>query len=156
MMPHDRLVVAFVRNHAVGDTFIDWPLHVTIVPWFRFDMTTNTLAKRLAEKLNDLQTFEVLMSAEALFGSRRNKLVNLVWLPSPIQIIEVRVRDFLKSQKAWVVDETTKRHEEYVPHVTAQKGSRIHEGDCFLVDRVYIVEQKDGYKEVTGEVVLGG
>ena len=154
-MPHDRLVVAFVQNPVVGDTFTDWPLHVTVVPWFRVSLSTEELAKCLTDALSGVQPFEVVMSVEALFGSRQNKTVNIVWLPSPLQTIEKRVRKLLRNRKAWLVDETTKQHEKYVPHVTAQKDERLYEGDCFVVDRLYVVEQKGGHKEVTGEVLLG-
>jgi len=40
MLPGDRLICAFVSERKVGATFRLWPLHVTIVPWFRLNAAT--------------------------------------------------------------------------------------------------------------------
>lgn len=146
MQPGDRLICAFVKPLTPGAEFKLWPLHVTIVPWFRVEISLDRIAKEIGDALTEVQPFEAVVGGEAHFG--RNKLVNLVRQPTPLMEIEKKVRSVLKSHDAWIVDETTKRRRSYRPHVTEQKSERVHEGDSFLVNRFYVVEQLGGSKKV--------
>ena len=152
MRPGDRLVCAFVDQLDKDDQFIDWPLHVTIVPWFRIDISSDKLAGELADSLCDFKSFQVVIGDETKFG--HDKTVNLVAQPTPLLEIEERVRTAIKRHAAWLVDETTKRQREYRPHVTAQKHARLYRGDTLICDTFYIVEQMGDYKKVVAKVDL--
>jgi hypothetical protein len=152
MLPSDRLLCAFVKPLPVDEAFKVWPLHVTIVPWFRLATSSNQLASELREKLAPIKPFEIKVGAQAKFGQR---IVNLVKQPTPLSTIEQEARDTLKMHDAWLLDETTKRKWEYKPHVTEQQDARLRDGDHFLCDRIYIVEQAGGHKIVASEVPLG-
>jgi 2'-5' RNA ligase len=152
MRPGDRLICAFIDQLPAGAEFKDWPLHVTVVPWFRIEASADKLAEDIKASLAGLSSFEVRMGRKATFGN--HKTVNLVQQPSPFDDIEASVRMVLKRQDAWLADETTKQRRPYKPHVTAQKGTRMNEGDSFWCDRVYIIEQKGGHKTVAAEILL--
>jgi 2'-5' RNA ligase len=153
MQPGDRLVCAFVQPLQAGDTFKQWPLHVTVVPWFRSDLSSDDLAGRLEGQLQDSEPFEVVMDGEVHFG--RNKLVNLVVQPTPFTKIEEQVRGVIKSHGAWIVDESTKAKRAFRPHVTAQKDERLQQADTFVCGQLYVVEQKGGIKQIVEVVELG-
>jgi len=154
MIPGDRLICAFIENRPNGDTFMEWPLHATIVPWFRLDMATSELATKIMQKLSAIEPFMVTVGGEAGFGHRGRKVVNLIETPSPLETIERLARRLLHDHDAWLVDETTKRQHGFRPHVTRQKSGRVQEGGTFTIENLYIVEQKGEYKEVVGRIDL--
>ena len=151
MRPGDRLVCAFVDSIHVGHEFTTWPLHVTIVPWFRNEIASEELAADINDYM-DTTVFHVEMGEEAKLG--HGKVGNWVQQPTPFTDIEPRVRAALKNHGSWLVDETTQKQRPYKPHVTAQKANRLHEGDKWQCDKLYIVEQKGDHKEVMAEIYL--
>lgn len=155
MQPTDRLVCVFVKTIDIGGEFKAWPLHVTVVPWFRLSAPSNDLKEELQQALGGIQSFEVEMGAEAQLGHKKGKVGNWVRLPSPLIEIEKRVRQVLKTHNSWLVDETTRLKRDYRPHVTAQAEERLHEGDRFICSKLHIIEQKGDYKEIVQEINLG-
>ncbi|MDB5181616.1 MAG: hypothetical protein JWP13_379 [Candidatus Saccharibacteria bacterium] len=154
MVPGDRLFCIFLEPYTANYTFKDWPLHITIVPWFRTDISAEELGMEVDESLDEVEPFMVRVGVEARFGHRGRKLVNLIDLPSPLETIEKQIRDILHAHHAWLVDETTKKHRAFRPHVTTQKSGRLHEGNTFRCDSLYIVEQKGEYKEIVSRIAL--
>ena len=152
MVPGDRLVCAFVTPHRIGDRFSEWPLHVTIVPWFRVDIVSDRLAAHMAQRLGTVRFFQVDMAGEAIFG--RDKLVNRVKRPTPFGQVEKVMREYLQHEHAWLVDGRTQARYPYQPHVTAQKNERLHEGDSFTCSGLTLVEQRDGFKEIVAEIAF--
>lgn len=154
MRPGDRLVCVLVEPLLAGQTFKQWPLHVTIVPWFRTEVETHNLNTEFKKLLSEMPAFEVSIGKTTQFGYRKDKTVALVRLPNPLTKIERMVRRALKSHKAWLADETTKSRRGYRPHVTDQTDKCLRENDKFYCDRLYTIEQKGDYKEVVAEVKL--
>lgn len=155
MKPGDRLVAAFVSSQEVGTAFSAWPLHITIVPWFRLPDETRAITEGLAKALSHMVPFEAAGGETAMFGPRKNRPATLIVRPTPFVAIERKIRNYLLKKRAWLVDETTKRHFDFRPHVTVQNEQKLSAGEVFVCDRLYIVEQKGGNKEIVGEVMLG-
>lgn len=154
MLPKDRLVCALVEDKPINAKFEDWPLHVTILPWFRSKQTSPNLISGLEKELSDIKPFESVVGASDKFGYRKDKLVNLIELPSIFLNVEKVVRQFIKKEASWLVDESTRKRHEYRPHVTIQKTTHLSEGDKFNTNNLYLVEQKGRYKEIVGVVKL--
>ncbi len=154
MQKGDRLLCAFIKPQDQGYTFSDWPLHVTLIPWFRLDLSSNTLATELRDGFIGSKTFQVNVQGEANFGYKKRKQVNLALSPDLMKL-EGQSRRMLHRHHAWVVDEADHTRRGYHPHVTVQKNSRLQEGDIFKCDKLYIVEQRVEYKEVVAIVELG-
>jgi 2'-5' RNA ligase len=156
MKPDDRLICLFVKDDASRVRFKEWPLHLTIVPWFRLDTPSQVLAQEITKELHGIGAFPVVMAEATQFGYKKSKSVNLVAPPSLLFEIEKRVRATLKRHHAWLVDETTKKRKRvYRPHVTAQKNDRLQAGDVFWCHKLSIVTQRGEYKEITAEIGLG-
>lgn len=153
MLPGDRLVCAFVRPQPPASEFAEWPLHVTIVPWFRAEVPSERLAQQLEDRYRSSYSFLAYVGEEAVLGSGR--LVNLLDDNKRLQSMERGVRSLLKSYDAWIVDETTRRQRTFRPHVTAQKRDRLHVGDSFVCDSLSIVLQLGDRKIVDQEVRFG-
>lgn len=155
MKPGDRLICAFTKALPADSQFIDWPLHVTVVPWFRLALNSELITANL-ERLLGTTAFIVQMGEENVqFGHQKDKRATLVQLPSPFTQLEQLVRGYFHDQHAWLVDESTSQRQEFRPHMTVQRTNGLHAGDTFQCDQLYIVEQKGPHKEVTGEIRLG-
>ena len=154
MVPGDRLICAFVRPLELGDTFPQWPLHVTIVPWFRLQDHTDHIVQGLTEALYQIAPFTATADAPVMMGPRRNRPATLLAKPTPFQVIEQRVRTYFHKKRAWLVDETTKIRRPYRPHVTFQGNERLQSGETFACDRLYVIEQFGEKKAVVGEIIL--
>lgn len=155
MLAGDRLVCALVDPVARGASFSVWPLHITVVPWFRVALTSAELERELQDRLQTVASFTVGVDGEAHFGHSGRKLVNLIRLPSAFTVIEQQIRRFLQRQGAWIVDETTKRSRPYQPHITVQTHERLATGTSFICDRLYLIEQEGDAKRVVGVMELG-
>jgi len=155
MLPGDRLVCAFVEKQTVGLQFKQWPLHVTIVPWFRLDETSEVIAQGLERALAAIPPFQLVADGTAQFGPRGGRPVSLLRASEPLIQVEEKVRIYFHKKHAWLVDETTKKRYDFRPHVTMQGDAHLQDGDTFLCDRLYIVQQKGDYKEITNEVYFG-
>jgi 2'-5' RNA ligase len=155
VQPGDRLVCGFVEPQQVGETFQTWLLHITIVPWFRLNDRSQTIADGLERALIAVEPFDVVVEGEALFGPQRNRPAVLIKTPTPLSDMEQKVRGYLHKKRAWLVDETTKRQYDFRPHVTLQPGAVLDDGASFRCDRLYIVEQKGDYKEIVSKIRLG-
>lgn len=153
MQPGDRLICALVEPQTVGDTFTQWPLHVTIVPWFRTDLPTDELAAELGRSLIGSRPFDINVGQEEHFGYKKRKQVNLVDAPE-LGRLEGQTRRFLHAHKAWVVDEADKTRRGYRPHVTVQDDARLQAGNSFRCERLYVVAQYGAFKRVDAEITL--
>ena len=154
MQPRDRLICAFVQPLAEGDTFPYWPLHVTVVPWFRLGDASDHIVHGLTEVLKPITPFTATADIVVQLGPKRNRPAVLLRKPTPFQVIEQRVRTYFHKKRAWLVDETTKLHRAYRPHVTFQGEHKLRPGDSFRCDRLYVVEQFGDKKAVVGEIQL--
>lgn len=153
MLPGDRLICAFAKPQAEAK-FKAWPLHVTIVPWFRLAAPSLELAAEIEAVLAGTAAFEVIMAEETKLGHKKGKIGNWIAEPTQFMDIESRLRAVLKSHNAWLVDETTRQQRPFRAHVTAQAAERLQAGDRWHCDRLYIVEQTGDYKEIMAEIPL--
>jgi 2'-5' RNA ligase len=141
MKPGDRLITALVGEHREGETFKDWLLHVTIVAWFESDLSSEEIARKLQEQLQGIKPFEVTMAGEEHLGFGGKALVNLVAQPTPFMEIQKRVEKTLDELGVKMTATRGTWGEAYKPHVTVQGAERLHEGDAWHCDRLYVVSQ---------------
>lgn len=151
MQPGDRLIVAFVTEPN-KKSFSSWPIHITLVPWFRVDMSSGELAKYLRAKYVNSRPFKVTALGKAMFGYKKRKTVNLVQ-SDELMKIEGQTRRALHAVKAWIVDEADKTRN-FRPHVTVQGNEQLHEGTEFVCDKLYIVQQQGKFKTIEAEIEL--
>lgn len=148
------MVCAFVEPQAIGALFkrVEWPLHVTIVPWFRLKVSQEQFIQTLQKELSGYRPFktEVTRPGHSHSGLRRLSLLKKEsWQPIHETVLEIVLRH------ATMAVPLTFAHQHYRPHVTYQKHAHLNTGDTFTCDRLYIVEQKSDYKQITAEIIFG-
>lgn len=154
MKPGDRLVTALVGTHSVGQKFNEWLLHVTIVAWFGSTLSSEEIAQTLAKRLKGIKPFEVTMAGEERLGFGGSALVNLVAQPTPFMEIQKIVEQTLDELGVIMTGTRGTWGEFYKPHVTVQAAERLHEGDTWPCDRLYVVSQQGGFNEIDAEIPL--
>jgi 2'-5' RNA ligase len=155
MLPGDRLVCAFVDPVTVGDCFTKWLLHVTVIPWFRLDDSSGHIAAGLQMAMKPIEPFAVKVGEEVMLGPKKNRPAHLIE-PGSFPEVETRVRNYLHKKQAWLVDETTRRKQQFRPHVTIQGDRHLEKGSELHFDAIYIVEQKGLHKEIVADIKFNG
>lgn len=153
MRPGDRLICALVEPLGVGRRFQGWPLHVTVIPWFRLGDDTERLAAGLRQAFTGIPPFESAVRGVTRLGPNKDRVAHLLE-PALYPELESRARRYLHKKRAWLADETTRTRRPYLPHVTFQGDDHLEGGDSIYCDRVYIVAQEGDTKLVAGEIAL--
>ena len=148
MATGDYILCGFVTPVKVGDQFSDWPLHVTVVPWFQFKVPLGNLLDAL-HALVLPHVFTAMVGDNTTFGNFSVSILEATpWLPLHDQLLNFTQR----------LGTHTAPHNyigpNYTPHVTHQKTDQLIPSDSFLCDAVYLIKQHGEYKEVVAKVEL--
>lgn len=158
MKPGALIVVAMVDPEHVPERFrrrrLEWPLHVTIVPWFTVPDVAKCI-QFLKENLASEPSFEVIMGEDTAFGADHDIPVTLVANRQPFGILHNYVLEMIKDHggeilmNTWIGDS-------YRPHVTHHGSNRLYTGDTFMVRSVTLVRLlDDDFCEVVTTIPLG-
>jgi 2'-5' RNA ligase len=149
LIPGDKLACLLISPLESGIKFKDWPLHVTIVPWFRSRLDATTLSDEIKKGISNFSKFEFEIDDVAYFGKNQNKEVNLISSSLALNRLEQIVRQIIKANSAWIVDQTARLKHDFRPHVTVQRDQRLHKGDRIVCSRLYLIEQLGEIKQVS-------
>ena len=153
MQPGDRLICAFIKQRQTGGTFKAWPLHVTIIPWFRLGEPSDRIAAGLEQAFSTVSPFTAKIQGETRLGPKKNRPAHLLE-PGSYPELERLARRYLHKKRAWLVDETTKVRRPYLPHITFQGDEHLEEGESVHCGRLYIITRQSDHKRIDSEIVL--
>lgn len=153
MLPGDRMVCALLEPLEPGDRFEAWPLHVTVIPWFRFEDSSERVAKGLWRAYTHVRPFSAKVGSEISLGPNKDRTARVLE-PASFPELERLTRTYFHKKRAWLVDETTKARRDYLPHITYQGDDGPRQGDVVHCGRLYIIEQYGEYKEVVAKIPL--
>lgn len=153
------ILVAMVDPAAVPERFrrrrSEWPLHVTILPWFTVPdeaLFIDFLEKHLPSE----QSFMATVGADADFGANGEISVSLIENRQPFAVLHNYVFEAVKDHGGGMMANTW-IGASYRPHVTHQGDNRLHKGDAFAVSSLTLVRLlKDDVCEVVATISLGG
>jgi hypothetical protein len=150
-------MIAHLTDQAgVGDEFENWPLHVTVLPWF---FAGEEWAKlELAAAAVELRACDIALGHEermlgelAVFGSEEKPiLVRPIQNSTQLGVIHgVLIRPFLPAleDREWVGGG-------YNPHMTVRNNPDPGEGHEFRVDSLSLVRYGKPKKKVIETVTL--
>ncbi len=144
----------FTENLEVGHTFKKWPLHLTLIAWFRLDKAE--VEQDLTSEFAMYKPIHIEAIEEGRsFGHQPGKHATVLTQDLALMTLEKTLRKYLKSRDAWLVDETTKLPRQFMPHITVQGKSKVHQGDHFVFDYVYVVKQLGDSKLIEAAIKLG-
>lgn len=150
MQPRDLLVGVFIEKFDVGDTFEEWPLHVTLVPWFRLETAKEQFIRKLKKELAPIKPFTDTAGEREIFSKREaNVLDKRKWqtLHEAVLACVYNTAEPAARQFRFVA-------EAFQPHVTVQPDGGLRAGESVEADVVYVVEQRGDYKQVVETINL--
>ena len=136
---NEHVVAIVLEPVAIGQEFIDWPLHITIVPWFPRD-DAQKLDSILTNVAKTQSGFSVEVGEIEKFGPEKNVKVNLIKDSSGLNELHWIIFKVLEKNKFGI------HQKEYVgngyrPHITHQPHGHARLGDSFRVKSFILVKQ---------------
>ncbi len=152
-VPNGSLIVVYlVEPRQPGDRFrrtrLDWPLHITLVPWFSVKSETAVIPE-LDSLVSNYPQFPVTVGQDAMFGPDKNIPVSIVATPEPCRKLQdilvkaLRYHGAIFASERWI-------GAEYRPHITHHGSRRDQAGDTEHVRSITLVRLAD---QQTCEVV---
>lgn len=145
----DFVLVAMAEPQEVGRRFNEWPLHITLVPWFTApDLSSVTNICRQAAA--HATPFSVKVLDREYFGAHRLPVMIIEKHPKLVQLHN-DLLDMI-TNAGWDVPGRYTRSQ-YKPHVTRHHGKDA--SGSVAIDAIYIVEKlEQGYRKVVGKVTF--
>ena len=151
MSKNEHLIVIPLEPLKTGEQFIEWPLHITIVPWFGVE---ESRAQELDDLLLEIASRHLPIEAKvgrvAMFGAHHDISVNLIQPNPALDVLHQDVFDSLEKcgfaihQKEWL-------DENYKPHIAWQGGKHCAEGQEMQIAKFALIKQTR--QKVTGTMV---
>lgn len=158
MKPGALVLVAMVDPASVPTTFrrkrLEWPLHVTVLPWFSVPDEPKFI-QFLHDHLLSESGFEAIMGEDAAFGVNGEIPVTLAASRQPFAVLHNYLLEAVHDHGGEMLVNTWLR-DNYRPHVTHHGDNRLFEGDAFMVQSLTLVRLLDeDMCEVVTSFVLG-
>jgi len=136
---NEHLVVIMAEATRVGREFVEWPLHITIVPWFptadeaKLDAVMEILAARH-------QAFEVKVGKIDYFGKKDKLAVNHIEDNNRLRDLHWEVFHSLE-KNGFLIHQKDHLGEKYKPHITHQAGRYKWPGEVVNISALSLVKQ---------------
>lgn len=146
----DFLVVCMLESIEIGAQFTMWPLHMTIIPWFKADELEPVIVA-LSSVTAQHKPFTVEVGERAFFGPKGKLPVMMIENTQELQSIHQELLELILSE-GWTL-EGRYTGDNYTPHVT-QKGGRDAHGELRF-DALYIAEAlPQNYRKIVAKLKL--
>lgn len=158
--PGDRLIVSLLQPLARGEYFRKWPLHLTILPWFRSKLGTRELQAIITESLQGIEPFSAEMGETTQFGFKDQVPVRVVQTPNHFEEVHRRLLQTFRDHPEIYILDTSHTGDHFRAHVTLHGYEPLREGDIIACNDLQIVRlgtihPGGSTKEVEGEIDLG-
>lgn len=153
----DRLIITHNLDAAeAGDTFVDWPLHVTLIPWFRSE--TNSALNVYESIFDELQSCQLALGKKMLggvefYGEAEDVMVRPITLDSR-KILDMVHISLLRPVRH-IMSDWRYIGGNYNPHMTIRENDDPGEGFNFLMGHVNLVRHDGDKKTVARTFDLG-
>ena len=133
------ILVSFVQNVNEGDHFkrSSWPLHVTLVPWFKTDQADKFISD-LSEIFNSQKSIVAEAGGFEMFGMKRNVPVNIIVPNSQLTELHNRLLGFVQQNANLKSDRYV--GENYRAHISHVDKGNIREHDEITINNIALVE----------------
>ena len=135
-MATQYITCAFVDDYAVGDELLDWPLHITLVPWFFVD-NMRQFQDDLVQHVADIHRIPVTVGEQRTWGPN---VVNVIQRSAPLHELHARLLHLITSSGELLINQQYTGLN-YTPHITHQKSLSAQPGDNVTIGTVYIIKK---------------
>lgn len=137
----EYIFCVLIDSYDEGDEFIEWPLHITLVPWFFVpDITEFQLS--ITEAITYLRPIHVIVGEERVWGPNT---VNVIERSEPLHDLHARLlRQTNMSGRIVINQQYT--GENYTPHITQQSSLSATPGDKIIIDQFCIIKKTHSHR----------
>lgn len=147
----DFLIVCMLEPIGVGAQFTRWPLHMTVLPWFKAP-DLEIVIRRLKPLVAAHKPLTLQIGERAYFGPAGKLPVMRLENTAGLQAMHMELLAAV-TEAGWLL-EGRYTGERYTPHVTQQAGHDAA-GKLYF-DKVYIAEAlPQGYRRIAAAMELG-
>lgn len=136
-MAEKLTIISSFEQHQKGEQFEQFPLHVTLLPWFDVPYRQSLV--------NSVQNFatrqspqEVKATDEALFGPNEDVRVRLLGRVGSLHAMHEELLEIVATQRGEVLNPEF-IGDKYAPHVTYQGEQGLEENETRVISRLQIV-----------------
>ncbi len=128
------LAVLLERKEA-GNEFGRWPLHVTLIPWFKLEKPVQELSASIQHLLDTFQQFSVKVGSQKQWGRNTVFTINSPALHALhnglLQLI---------NQEANITAPMRFVGEDFQPHITQKAYATVQPGFSVTIKKIYLIE----------------
>lgn len=136
---NEHVVAIMLEPVKIGQEFIEWPLHITLAPWFPCDDEPK-LDKILAQIAKDHKSFSITIGGVQKFGSKKDVPVNVV--RDNAQLVELHWKIFNALDKSgFPIHQREYVGGGYQAHVTHQVHGKKKSGEKLAIGSFTLVKQ---------------
>jgi 2'-5' RNA ligase len=148
--PEEFVIVCLWEPIGIGTRFTQWPLHITLMPWFTAPDVT-TVKAVLTPAVSLLSPFWVEVGEQDYFGQRKLP-VKLIRHNAKLQALHGLLLSKLEEQAWPITGRYTGQH--FRPHVTRKAG--IDAEGRLLIDAIYIAQAlPQNYRQIVARLEFG-
>lgn len=137
---NENVIVILLEKMPVNEEFIEWPLHITVVPWFHgYDETK--LDKLLSQIAASHKKFKAGVGQLEKFGYKKDVEVNLIDNNKQLNQLHRDVFDILESND-FIIHQKDFVGEGYRAHITRQPHGYKNEGEEIQIKSLSLVKQE--------------
>jgi len=135
--PYQKYLLAwFVKPLQAGEGFVrDWPLHLTLVPWFWIRDLEKTIAA-IEAVIQRQAALKITCTDESYLAGGRTR-VRLVQKTDELEKFHQSLIDLINGLALPMMDKFTGK--QYLPHITVRGADYPAKGDRFSLDHLALV-----------------
>lgn len=136
-MKKEYVVVALLDTADIGDRLVQWPLHLTIVPWFSYYEPKKFLDE-VRELVGQTPVIDLRVGSQVTWGY--NTVSTIHYSIGLHRLHE----DLLKlAMKHGRLNTTNHGYHgrNYTPHITHHGRSHVNEGQSIKIETIYVIER---------------
>ncbi|MDB5160698.1 MAG: hypothetical protein JWO96_78 [Candidatus Saccharibacteria bacterium] len=151
-------LVFLLDNLPEGSIFKVGALHITVIPWFVADLSSQEIIETFYTKFSTFQQLEIKVGKLIELGPR-NVPVSLIE-PSPelLAIHQEALAWFKDIEARWALKDPYV-DDQFLPHIRRRGGASLLEGETIKFKSLSLVSarrQEDGLRKVAARVGSGG
>ncbi len=152
-MAEKLTIISSFEQHQKGEVFEQFPLHITLLPWFDVPYRQSLL--------HSVQNFATRQSpqrveaaGEAMFGPNEDIRVRLLGRVGSLHAMHEELLEIVSRQHGEILTPEFV-DKKYVPHVTYQGDYGLEEGEVRTIDRLQVVSgDMTGPRKVVADLGL--
>jgi 2'-5' RNA ligase len=157
--PGDCVLVSLLQPLAPAERFRHWPLHFTVMPWFRTPLSDQDIHAEFGNIIHSFPRFTLTMGQEAYFGHDGKVPVRVAQSPNQLEKLHTELFAMMQQHPKFHILDMQHCGKNFRAHVTLHTDEPLREGDIVACNELQLVRLSHIHpggstKEIVSEVRL--